>query len=179
MAANGSWPVQLFNQYIAEPCQLEVFRFGNPWSNVGSWNGSPDSLISQDNPNIEGGGISNMRDYAKILQMMLDGGRCGSTQVLSEESLAMMREDRGGSLGTPYGMGWWITNPEDGSAPTLFRDPGAFGAISWLDTEREYAGYLAVDDYTRVDSAAPIVLTLTELIPLIEAAIDQGRAAVN
>ncbi len=178
VVGGASWS-QLFSQYIAEPCQLEVFRFGNPWSNIASWNGSPDSLISQDNPNIEGGAISNMRDYAKLLQMILDGGDCGSNQVLSEESLAMMREDKGGALGTPYGMGWWITVPEDGSAPTLFRDPGAFGAIAWLDTEREYAGYLAVDDYTRTDSGAPIALTLTELIPLIEAAIDQGRAAVN
>lgn len=174
----ASW-AQLFEQYIGEPCDLEVFAFGNPWSDVSLFTGEPDSLIGRDNPNIEGGAMSNMRDYAKMLQMMLDGGTCGATQVLSAESLAFMREDKGGPLGTPYGMGWWIITPEDGSAPTLFYDPGAFGAVSWIDTERNYGGYVAVDDYSRVDSGAPVALTLGELIPLVESAIDMARAAVQ
>jgi len=177
VVGGASW-AQLFAQYIAEPCDLEVFSFGNPWSNVGAWTGSPDSLIGRDNPNIEGGAISNMRDYAKLLQMTLDGGMCGDTQVLSAESLAFMREDKGGALGTPYGMGWWLIDSTDGGATSLFYDPGAFGAVSWIDTERNYAGYLAVDDYTRVDSGAPVALTLGEIIPLVAAAIDQARADV-
>ncbi len=178
VVGGASW-AQLFNQYIAEPCQLEVFRFGNPWSNILSWNGSPDSLIGQSNPNIEAGGMSNMRDYAKLLQMILDGGRCGSHQVLTEASLQAMRTNMAGSMGADYGMGWWIAPAPDGQEPSLFFDTGAFGSVAWLDTQREYAGFLAVEGYTTTQVSAPISMTKTEIVPMIELAVDRYRAAAN
>lgn len=170
----ASWD-QLFAQYIGEPCELEVFRFGNPWSDVGQWTGDPDSLIGLDNPNIEGGAISNMRDYAKLLQLLLDGGRCGDTQVVSKESVEFLQKDRGGPLGVPYAMGLWIQAPEDGSSATVLYDPGAFGSISWIDTARGYGGYVAIDDYSRTRAGEPVVLVLSEIIPLVEQAIDEAR----
>lgn len=175
---NSTWR-QLFGQYIAMPCELEVFQFGNMWADVSAFDGSADSLVGLDNPNIEGGAITNMSDYAKILLMHLNGGKCGDTQVMNEESVAFLQVDRGGEFGTPYGMGWWIVTKEDGSAPTVFYDPGAFGAISWLDIERGIGGYVAIDDYSRVDSGAPITLVLEAIIPLVEQAVDEARAAVS
>lgn len=171
----ASWG-QLFDQYIAGPCDLDVFRFGNQWSDLTSWTGSPDSQIGLSNPNIEGGAISNMQDYAKLLQMMLDGGSCGDTQVLSADALALMRMDRGGALGTPYGMGWWIRNNADGSSPTLFYDPGLFGAMSWIDTSRGYAGYMQVDEYGAGGSSDPYSYVLANLLPHLEEMIDTARA---
>ena len=169
---------QAFDEYIAEPCELEVFTYGNPWSDLSSWNGSPDSLIGKTNAHAEGGAISNMSDYAKILLMHLNGGKCGDTQVMSAESVSFMQVDRGGDFGTPYGMGWWIETPTEGGAPTVFYDPGAFGSISWLDIERNIGGYVAIDDYTRIDSGAPIGLVLADIIPLVAQAVDEARAAV-
>ncbi|MGI9286042.1 MAG: serine hydrolase domain-containing protein [Pseudomonadales bacterium] len=171
----ASWD-QLFAQYIAQPCELEVFRFGNQWSDLDRWTGNPDSLIGVENPNIEGGAISNMRDYAKLLQLLLDGGRCGDTQVVSTESVEFLQRDRGGPLGVPYAMGLWIQAPEDGSAATVFYDPGAFGSISWIDTARGYGGYVAIDDYSRTRAGEPVVLVLNEIISLVEQAIDEARA---
>ncbi len=179
VVGGASWG-QLFDQYIAEPCELEVFLFGNPWANRYAWNGSPDSLIGQNNPNIEAGAISNMRDYAKLLQMVLNGGFCGSHQVLSEQSLAFMRSKRAESmLDEAYGMGWWIASAENGESPTLFFDTGAFGSIAWLDTEREYAGYLAVEAYNGEDISASIGMTKTRIIPLLEQVFDQKRVAAQ
>ena len=174
---NQTWR-QAFSEYIAEPCELEVFQFGNMWSDQGAWTGNPDSLQGLDNPNIEGGAISNMQDYAKLLLLHLRGGKCGDNQVLSKSSVDFMQIDRAGKFGTSYGMGWWIIANEDGSAPTLFHDPGLYGAISWIDIERGIGGYVAVDDYTRVASGDSIGLVLNEIIGLVATAVDEGRAAV-
>ena len=170
VSANATWN-QLVDQYLATPCGLEVFTFGNMWENLLLWDGTPDSLLGQSNPNIEGGAITNLADYAKLLQVHLNGGYCGETQVLSEAALAEMRIDRGGVVAedpVPYGMGWWI----DIDNPGVYDDPGAFGAVSFLDVERGFGGYVAIDDYTRIDADAPARLVRRDIIPLLQSAFD-------
>ena len=170
VAANATWN-QLVEAYLATPCQLEVFTFGNMWEDITQWDGTVASLLGQSNPNIEGGAITNLADYAKLLQVHLNGGFCGETRVLSENALAEMRADRGAAVDnnpTPYGMGWWISADN----PGVYDDPGAFGSISFIDTERGFAGYVAIDDYTRVDADAPVRLVRQKIIPLLQNAFD-------
>jgi CubicO group peptidase (beta-lactamase class C family) len=176
--SNSSWR-QAFDAYIARPCDLEVFQYGNSIGVPATWTGHPDSLLGLDNPNIEGGGISNLRDYASLLLMHLRGGRCGDNRVIDEASVAFMRIDRGGKHGVPYGMGWWITPTDDGSEPTLFWDPGAFGSVAWLDTARQIGGFVAIDDYASFAAAEPTLLVLREIIPLAAAAVDAARGATG
>ena len=136
---NSTWN-QLFDEYIAAPCELEVFTFGNPWEELSasgntytSFDGATvESMPGQHNPSVEGGGITNLSDYAKLLQVHLNGGYCGDTQVLSEASLESMRQDRGSMTfnPTPYGMGWWISSAEDG----VYTDPGDWGDESFTTT---------------------------------------------
>ena len=170
VSANATWN-QLVDQYLATPCGLEVFTFGNMWEDLTQWDGTPSSLRGQSNPNIEGGAITNLADYAKLLQVHLNDGYCGETQVLSEAALAEMRADRGGVVAedpVPYGMGWWI----DTDNPGVYDDPGAFGSVSFLDVERGFGGYVAIDDYTRVDADAPARLVRRDIIPLLQSAFD-------
>ena len=170
VSANATWN-QLVDQYLATPCELEVFTFGNMWENLLLWDGTPSSLRGQSNPNIEGGAITNLADYAKLLQAHLNGGYCGETQILSEAALAEMRVDRGGVVAedpVPYGMGWWINTDN----PGIYDDPGAFGSVSFLDIERGFGGYVAIDDYTRVDADAPASLVRRNIIPLLQSAFD-------
>ncbi len=170
VAANATWN-QLVDRYLATPCELDVFTFGNMWEDLSKWDGTPDSLLGQSNPNIEGGAITTLADYAKLLQAHLNGGYCGETQILSESSLEEMRIDRGGVVTenpTPYGMGWWISTEN----PGVYDDPGAFGSISFLDVERGFGGYVAIDDYTRVDADAPVRLVRQNIIPLLQSAFD-------
>ena len=177
VAANATWN-QLVDQYLGAPCDLEVFTFGNPWQELSvgstSFNGTVESLPGQANPNVEGGAITNLDDYAKLLQVHLNGGFCGDTRVLSEAALASMRTDRGGVVPedpVPYGMGWWISTDN----PGVYDDPGAFGAVSFIDVERGLAGYVAIDDYTGTDSGAPVALVRETIIPLLQAAYDSSR----
>lgn len=174
---NSTWN-QAFDQYIGQPCELEVFSYGNPWSDLSSFTGSPDSLIGKQNAHIEGGAISNMQDYAKILLMHLRDGYCGDTQVMSNESIEFVRENRSGDFGPDYGMGWWIV-PGDEENATIYYDPGAFGAISWIDAQRGIGGYVAIDDYSRTEPGAVYSYVLEVIIPLQQAAVDEARAAAN
>lgn len=169
--ANATWN-QLVDQYLVTPCGLEVFTFGNPWESPTSFTGSVDTLAGTSNPNVEGGAITNMADYAKLIQVHLNGGFCGDTQVLSEDSIASMQVDRGGVVATnatPYGMGWWIR--ED--LPGVFTDPGAFGAVSFIDVNRGIGGYMAINEYgDAADSGAPPGFFIGQAIPAIQAAWD-------
>jgi len=174
---NSTWG-QAFDKYIAGPCELEVFEYGNMWTMLDAWNGSPDSLRGQQNAHIEAGAITNLHDYAKILLLQLRGGRCGDTQVMSEESVAFMQQNRAGDLGVNYGMGWWIV-PGDAQNTEIVYDPGAFGAVSWLDMERGIGGYVAIDDYTRAAPGAVYEMVLAQLIPLQRQAVDAARAAAG
>ena len=179
IVANSTWN-QLFDKYIGEPCGLEVFTFGNPWEELSffgstSFDGvSVESMPGQHNPQIEGGAISNLADYAKLLQIHVNGGYCGDTRVLSEDSLAAMRENIGGDVDPnpiPYGMGWWIQL----GMPGVYTDPGAFGAVSFIDVNRGIGGYMAIDDYSRVDAGAPPDFFVDEAIELIQAAVDAAN----
>jgi CubicO group peptidase (beta-lactamase class C family) len=172
--ANATWN-QLVDQYLGTPCGLEVFTFGNPWESPTSFTGSVDSLAGTANPNIEGGAITNMADYAKLLQVHLNGGFCGDTQILREDSIASMQVDRGGVVAinaTPYGMGWWIQT----ELPGVLTDPGAFGAVSFIDVNRGIGGYMAIDEYgDEADSGAPPGFFIGQAIPAIQAAWDAAQ----
>ncbi|NND69154.1 MAG: serine hydrolase, partial [Halioglobus sp.] len=173
---NSTWN-QAFDAYIGEPCDLEVFTYGNMWLNLQDWTGNPDSLTGQQNGHVEGGAITNMRDYGKLLLMHLREGRCGDNQVIPAEAVGFMQVDRAGPLGGPnYGMGWWIL-PGDANNTEVVYDPGAFGAISWLDMERGIGGYIGIDDYSQTNSGDVYALALATIIPLQQAAVDAAREA--
>lgn len=178
VVGGATWS-QLWDQYIGGPCDLEVFRWANQLADAQTWDGTLDSLAGLDNPNIEGGAVTNLSDYAKMLSMHLNDGACGDNQVLSKEAVEFMRIDRSPGTangeGGGYGMGWWVRPTEEGVEPTMFDDGGAFGALSRIDTDRQYAGYVAFEDYTLTIASEGPAMVRSELIPLIEAALDAVR----
>ena len=175
VANNSSWN-QLFDEYLGAPCDLDVFTFGNPYEELiysgftyTSFDGTPASLVGQHNPNIEGGGITNLSDYAKLLQVLLNGGNCGSNQVLSQASIDSMFADKGSAVPinpTPYGMGWWIST----ESPGVYTDGGMFGAVSFIDLNTGVGGFIAIDDYSRRASGQGSAILRTAL-PLIQEAV--------
>jgi len=176
IVGGGTWN-QLWDEYIAEPCGLEIATYGNNLSLAEQFDGMPESLVGRENANPEGGMMSNLDDYAKLLAVHLNDGVCGDTRVLSPESLASMRrpltEDP--DDGSGYGMGWWL-EPREGDGPvTLFTDAGFYGSISWLDTARGYAGVVFFEEYTGAQGGRGSGGVRDELIPIIEAAIDAVR----
>lgn len=172
LVGGGTWN-QLWDQYIAEPCGMEIATYGNNLSIPESWDGQPESLIGRDNPNQEGGMMSNLDDYARLLSLHLNDGLCGENRVLSADSVASMRQAR--TEVPAYGMGWWL-EPGEGDGPvTLFTDGGFYGSLSWIDTERRYAGVVFFEDYSGANGSTGSGGAREQLIPIIEEAIDAVR----
>ena len=73
VVGGASW-AELYDRYLGEPCGLQVFEYGNMLSDPLAWTGDPGALVGQANPSIEGGAVTTIADYAKLLQVHLDGG---------------------------------------------------------------------------------------------------------
>ncbi len=104
--------------------------------------------------------------------MQLRGGMCGDEQVLSQASLDRMQSDRIGAVyggevrpGMGYGMGWWVDK-----ASGLINDPGAFGAVPWLDLEDGYGAYLVIES----DATTGYILA-SQLFDPVDAAVHAAR----
>ena len=115
---------------------------------------------------VEGGADITTGDDGELLLMHLRGGTCGDAQVLTQESLDVMHGDRIGAAydgdaydpDTGYGMGWWVDR-EIGR----ITDPGAWGAIAWLDLDAGYGGYLVIEDENSTTQAfAPLLADLVD-----------------
>jgi CubicO group peptidase (beta-lactamase class C family) len=150
-----SWSELLEETYV-EPCGVESMGYSNHWTVLGSggfayptgFDGDVDLLPETENPHMEGGLYIEPLDYADLLLMHLRDGRCGDTQVLEPESVERMHTDRIGEAyagaampGSGYGLGWWV--PRDGSG--RINDPGAYGAVPWLDLDGGFGAYLVLE----------------------------------
>jgi CubicO group peptidase (beta-lactamase class C family) len=158
-AVSGTTWSELIEETYVEPCGVDSLGFNNQWTQFGPIDfvyptpvdGDVLSLVPTDNPNIEGGGYSNARDYAELLLMQLRNGRCGDTQVLSPASVERLHRDRiaevSAAIGEPrpqlpgYALGWAV----DGSFGGYLIDPGAYGSVPWLDIADGYGAYLVIE----------------------------------
>jgi CubicO group peptidase (beta-lactamase class C family) len=178
---NSDWN-QAFDRYVAEPCDLEVFKYGNmtEQSKYG-FTGHPDSLAGIGNPHPGAGAISSMRDMAKLLLLHIRDGMCGDHRVLSPDAVMFMQVNRIEGLinpifpGRAYGMGWWGRE----QLPNVVYDSGIYGAIVWIDTQRMVGGFVAIDDYSKQSTGDSWALILDEIIPLVGQIVDDARAAVD
>lgn len=95
------------------------------------------------------GFLSTATDYAKFLQMMLNGGEFNGNRILSPKTVELMIADHVDSRGIPYGsragsgfgLGFSITKDvgergEPGSVGT-FEWGGAYGSTYWVDPVEE------------------------------------------
>ena len=183
-----SW-AELVDETYTKPCELDTLGYSNHFLDSISlegplagliyppdFTGDPATLPVTENPNIEGGAYTTVRDYGELLLMHLRGGVCGNRRVLSEASVARMQEDRigdvyGGSTGSSelsgYGLGWWIARER----PGLVVDDGAYGATAWLDVGRGYGAVILIEDEfgsgSRLrDATQPIMDAIIDALPV-------------
>lgn len=146
-----------------------------------------------DNPRIAGGAQSTAADYARFLQMLLDGGLYRGTRVLSQAAVDTMLADqtRGARIvaspyiglsqlvGMPelartrYGVGVWREVVDTSTGRLLEAScQGAFGFSPWIDVDRDVVAVLAIGG--RLADAFP---TYIELKGLVRAAVPLTTAA--
>ena len=163
-----SWSELLEETYV-EPCGVASLGYNNHWTQIGEglsgypaeFVGDPGVLSPTDNPSMEGGLYIDPVDYAELLLMQLRDGRCGDTQVLEPESVERMQTDRIGEVydgetltGSGYGFGWWVER--DGSERIY--DPGAYGAVPWLDLDGGFGAFLVLEADARLGSQLAALL---------------------
>lgn len=156
---------ELVQEAYVEPCGAGTLGYTNQFARAaaeggngvasalsypGFFQGDPANAPETDNPSIEGGAYVDAEDYGKILLMHLREGRCGDARVLEAESVARMQQDRiqkayNGTTSNAnlqgYGLGWWVDRDNEG----VVADPGAYGAIPWLDVARGYGAFVLLE----------------------------------
>ncbi len=98
--------------------------------------------------NPSGGASSTPDDYMKFLMMLLNKGKFAGKQILSEESVELLKTVQTTNVkiayapkaaqGFGYALGSWVAEEKDGKATTL-ASPGLFGTWPMVDFCRGYA----------------------------------------
>jgi CubicO group peptidase (beta-lactamase class C family) len=159
---------QLVKEAYVDPCGVRSIAYNNHYQQAFStgdagltgafsyppfFQGDAGVLAPTQNPSIEGGAYTTAHDYGKILLMHLREGVCDGGRVLSKASVDLMQQDRigqvyGGTTTDPnfqgYGLGWWVDRQDRG----VVADPGAYGAVPWLDVPRKYAAMILLEATT-------------------------------
>ena len=104
VASGKSWS-ELINEIYVEPCGLISFGYTSPWiplraisGNYPDWDGDLSLLPPTDNPHIGGGAYTTTGGYGKLLSMHLNDGNCDGQQVLSQEGVNLMQQNRSGEM---------------------------------------------------------------------------------
>ncbi len=85
--------------------------------------------------------LSTVSDYARFLQMLLNGGKLGEVRILSLETVELMTVDHA-QTGIGFGLGF--PDVEDGGSEGAYGWGGAYHSVYWVDPEQELvAVYLA------------------------------------
>lgn len=115
------------------------------------------------NPRPAGDAKSSADDYARFLQMLLQGGTFNGQRILSQASVVEMQKDQTGGARIEYtiyenhkeldpnlplaryGVGMWREKFDTSSGQLQeASSPGYFGFSPWIDVERNLAGVLSV-----------------------------------
>ncbi|MBH8568883.1 beta-lactamase family protein [Microvirga sp. STS02] len=102
-----------------------------------------------------GAGLSStIDDYARFLQMMLNGGRYQGRQLLKPATVALITQNQMGSVsqgGNKFGLGFSITTPENARVPGLsagsYEWGGIFGTTYWVDPQQKLVGLIYTQKY--------------------------------
>lgn len=102
-----------------------------------------------------GAGLSGTAlDYAKFLQMMLNGGKFNNTQLLSPAIVRMMTTNQIGNLSVGYrkfGLGFALTTEQEAARVPLsegsFEWGGIFGTSYWADPKEKIIGLLMTQKF--------------------------------
>lgn len=134
-----------------------------------------------DNPRPAGDARSTLDDYAKFLQMIVNGGEFNGRRILSAKAIEEMHRDHtGGSSikysifwnkghldptlpSARYGVGVWGEKIDPRSGKILMASsPGALGSYPWVDFENKVAGVI----FTRgtFSRTLPVYLKLREAV---------------
>lgn len=152
----GDWQAQ-WQQQLGQPLGITTIDWG---ASAGS------------NYGIAGGARSNLRDYGRVLHMLVNDGRGNGRQILRPGAAALLRADQVGALPVAYappnvsppvryGMGNWLA----GNNGQLSHSLGAFGYFPWIDVQQSVYGVFMVRGGSGFNaSAVPVYFDMLDRI---------------
>lgn len=128
------------------------------------------------NPQLGDGAVSTVREYARFVQMIHDGGVWRGRRVLSRRLVDEMLADQTAGatvVRTPrdpalhYGLGVWRERVSPSGDPLLVSAPGSTGFYPWIDKERGLVGVLAVPPHLSISGSIfdPVLEKIREIVP--------------
>lgn len=167
--AAGQPFLELLDQHLVQPLGLTDTRF---------------VIASDANPRVAGGAESTATDFARLMDMLLNGGvdRATGTRVLSEASvdamLSLQTTPEQGIVDSPvdnnrYGVGVWIDQLTQASTGVDALAGGARGFHSWIDRD-EGLVFAFATDRTRFSN---VELLSSQMHAAILAAVPEPSAA--
>ncbi len=99
-----------------------------------------------------GAGLSGTTtDYARFLQLFLNGGELDGTRLLGRKTVEMMLTNQVGALQPAFGLGFALETPQnDGTTPLSvgsFSWGGAFATTYWADPKEQLIGLIYTNVY--------------------------------
>ncbi len=125
---------------------------------------SPYDAIDPDYPNLNGtyfsGGAglsSTVEDYAKFLQVFLNGGEFNGVRLLGPKTVELMLTDQLPELADEFGLGFGLeTEKNDYQSPVSigsFSWGGAFSTEYWADPKERMIGVIYTNIYRNVNNS--------------------------
>jgi CubicO group peptidase (beta-lactamase class C family) len=150
LAGEDSW-INLYDDRVAGPLGMDSLVWDNDYQNTA-------------NPRIAGGiDQITVYDYAKLLQMLMNGGTLNGVTIMSPETVSEMFKDQ--TMGVPvasspydgrndfphlgYSVGAWIDTTDELNEVVELSSTGAWGFHPWIDLERDIIGVFLVKSTLR------------------------------
>lgn len=161
LAGVDTW-INLYKDKISEPLGITSLVWNNDYPNT-------------ENPWLAGGITQiTVNDYAKLLQMILNGGVYNNVTIMSQETVKEMLKDQ--TNGVPvasspyersidhphlgYGIGAWIDVTNENNEVVEMSSTGAFGFHPWIDLNNRMVGVFLVKTSLRKVSDIEVELRL-------------------
>lgn len=123
-----------------------------PWHEARGGLTHPDFPIRRVTYFSGGGGlVSTTADYARFLQLFLNGGELDGVRLLGRKTVELMLTNQVGALNPKHGLGFGLETAEnDGESPLSvgsFEWGGAFNTTYWADPREQLIGLVFTNTY--------------------------------
>ncbi|MES2176746.1 MAG: serine hydrolase domain-containing protein [Gemmatimonadota bacterium] len=153
-------PLGMQDTYFAVPADkvdrlvaLHTMKDGKLVANHGLENGLQADFPARAPTYFSGGGglSSTTADYARFLQLFLNGGELDGKRLLGRKTVELMLTNQMGSLQPAFGLGFELETPElDYRSPVslgTFSWSGAFNTWYWADPKERLIGLIFTNTY--------------------------------
>jgi CubicO group peptidase (beta-lactamase class C family) len=112
-----------------------------------------------------GAGLSgSISDYARFLQLFLNGGELDGVRLLSRKTVDLMLTTQNGALQPSYGLGFSLETPQNDFATPLssgsFSWGGAFATTYWADPKEHLVALVYTNVYGSTARLGDVFKTL-------------------